>query len=134
MSVLVSLVSLTNLVDLDLSGNGALDFDALSQWLNRSSVAFLDLFSHSLWNDPTKLISLMETAKKLKHLRLVSTSNRMCSCCLISFSLIIDYLGVQIFLMIHTATPKNKRLKWLSTVPGTPNSPLWRSKPCLTTM
>ena len=38
-------VSLTNLVDLDLHGNVNLDFGALSQWLNQSSVISLDLFN-----------------------------------------------------------------------------------------
>ena len=36
-------VSLTNLVDLDLHGNDNLDFGALSQWLDQSSIIFLDL-------------------------------------------------------------------------------------------
>jgi len=62
-------VSLTNLVDLDLHGNDNLDFGALSQWLNQSSVIFLDLFNQSIWNDPNNLAFLMKSAKKLKHLR-----------------------------------------------------------------
>jgi len=62
-------VSLTNLVDLDLSGNDNLDFGALSLWLNRSSVISLDIFNRIFWDDPSKLVPVMKSAKKLKHLR-----------------------------------------------------------------
>ena len=63
-------VSLTNLVDLDLRKNTNLDFGALSQWLNRSSVIFLDLSWIPPWrDDPTKITLLMRSAKKLRHLR-----------------------------------------------------------------
>jgi len=62
-------VSLTNLVDLDLSGNDNLDFGALSPWLNRSSVISLDIFNRIFWDDPSKLVPVMKSAKKLKHLR-----------------------------------------------------------------
>ena len=64
------IVSLRNLVDLDLSGNGNLDFGALSQWLNQSSVISLDLSYIPQWRDePNKVALLMKSAKKLKHLR-----------------------------------------------------------------
>jgi len=57
------------MVDLDLHGNDNLDFGALSQWLNQSSVISLDLFNQLFWNDPNKLMPVMKSAKKLKHLR-----------------------------------------------------------------
>jgi len=62
-------VSLTNLIDLDLHGNVNLDFGALSQWLNQSTVISLDFFNQLLWNDPNKLVSVMKSTTKLKHLR-----------------------------------------------------------------
>ena len=63
-------VSLTNLVDLDLHGNDKLDFGALSQWLNQSSVIFLDLSWIPQWrDDPNKVVLVMKSSKKLRHLR-----------------------------------------------------------------
>ena len=62
-------MSLTNLVDLDLHGNDNLDFGALSQWLNHSSVISLDIFNRIFWDDPSKLGPVMKSAKKLRHLR-----------------------------------------------------------------
>jgi len=63
-------VSLTNLVDLDLHGNDKLDFGALPQWLNQSSVIFLDLSWIPQWrDDPNKVVLVMKSSKKLRHLR-----------------------------------------------------------------
>ena len=69
-SFLSFIVSLTNLVDLDLHGNDNLDFGALSQWLNQSSVISLDLSWIPQWrDDPNKVALLMKSSKKLRHLR-----------------------------------------------------------------
>ena len=69
-SFLSFIVSLTNLVDLDLHGNDNLDFGALFQWLDQSSVISLDLSWIPQWrDDPNKVALLMKSLKKLRHLR-----------------------------------------------------------------
>ena len=58
------------MVDLDLHGNDNLDFGALSQWLNQSSVISLDLSWIPQWHDdPNKIALLMKSTTKLEHLR-----------------------------------------------------------------
>ena len=87
-------MALTNLVDLDLSRNDNVDLGALSQWLNQSSVISLDIFNRIFWDDPSKLMPVMKSAKTLRHLRF---PHFLAFCFLLSFVFVADCSNGRLF-------------------------------------